>query len=158
MSEENKNVLSKDVFEVYMKLNKESLDDLKNSVGLIFHKLNDQAETLARNTATVEDHRRRSDNLESRQEEFMAVMQEMKQHIQHANISLAKIQVRTDEIEKDIVPIQAHVNNVKNITNFLNSIYSNRSAIAKVIIFTIVVSTMVYYGVKESDFFMKVFK
>ena len=153
-----KEVLSKDVFEVYMRLNRDSLEDVKGSVSLIFHKLDEQSQTLVRNTATVEDHRRRSDNLEARQAEFMTAMGEIKTQLQQISISLIAIDSRANDIEKDIEPIQKHINEMQNLTNLLNIIYQNKGNIAKIIVFTIVILTGVYYGIKESDIILRLLK
>ena len=142
-----KELLSKDVFEIYMKLTKDSLDELKDKTGLLFHKLDQHEKTLVRNTVTVEDHKRRSENIEERQEEFLSLVSNIKDQLSTISESLIKIDNRVTDIEDDMTPIKTHITEVKNVTNFLNLIYTNRGLIIKIVLTLFAAISGVYYGV-----------
>jgi len=150
--------ISKDVFEVHMQYTKEGIEELKKNTGLIFHKLDTQEKTLVRNTITVEDHKRRSDNMEERQREFLSVVNKITFQLSDISDSLVHINARVDEIEDDIGPIKDHIVEVKKVTGLMTMLYDNKGLIGKVIMFSIVILSAVYYGFNGVETIIKAIK
>ena len=83
--------LSKEVFEVHIKYNRDSLEELKKSSHLIFHKLDDHEKTLYRNTASLEEHKKRSLHREDRQDAVIELINETNETLIKISCSMEKI-------------------------------------------------------------------
>jgi chromosome segregation ATPase len=157
---ENKDVtyLSKEVFEVHISYTKDALEDLKKGSSLIFHKIEQHEKTLVRNTLSLEEHKKRSLHIEERQDSVLEFIAEVRETMVRLVTTIEHIDKRVGEIESEIKPIQAHIVEVKKLTNFLNIIYENKILIVKLLVFVIVVVFGTYLGVENFSDILKVLK
>jgi chromosome segregation ATPase len=142
-----KESLSKEVFEVHIQYTKEALEDLKKSVGLIFHKIDQQEKTLTRNTITVEQHEKRSLHIEQRQDESLKVIEELHKGMIAQKKAFEALADRFTVFEQELTPIKTHVKEVKKITTLFSLLYDNKILIVKIIVFITLILLGFYYGI-----------
>jgi hypothetical protein len=150
--------LSKEVFEVHIGYTKEALDDLKKTSSLICHKIEEHEKTLVRNTISLEEHKKRSLHIEERQDSVISIISDIKEAFGGFTVTLQHIDNRITLIESEITPIKKHIDEVKNITKVLNTLYQNKTLIVKVLVFISVIVFGAYMGINNLGDAIKVLK
>lgn len=158
MEKNNGSYLSKEVFEVHIGYTKEALDDLKKTTSLIYHKIEEHEKTLVRNVVSLEEHKKRSLNIEERQDSVLELISDIKEAFSAFTVTLQHVDNRIGVIESDIEPIKQHIEEVKNITKLLNILYQNKGLIVKVVVFISVIVFGSYLGINSFGDALKVLK
>jgi hypothetical protein len=139
---------TKDVLEAHLYHIRESLADLKEGFRTLTKVQRSQERILLRNTITVEEHKKRSDHLESNQEEFVATQKAMIK-------SIEELTNRVQAVDYELQPIKRHVKTVSKLTGFIIAFDENKWTIAKIIGFLIAI--VITYKTSTGDLF-EIFK
>ena len=141
---------TKEVVEVYLTHFKENLNEVKSTLKDILITLSKHESTLLRNTITVEDHKRRSDLSDAKQEEFLRTQREMVKTLSDLTNKLNQVETdfnsKLSNVESDIEPIKNHVKKVTRLFKLLTIIDENKWTIAKIIGFIIAIILAVKTG------------
>lgn len=106
--------IDKEMFELYMSGIQTSLNKLDDNVIKLFERQSEMNITLAKNTVTVTQHHARSTRLENVQEKMIASIQEI-------HLNLADLKNDVIRIDRDVMPIKAHVTKLeKSMMFFMN--------------------------------------
>jgi hypothetical protein len=150
---------TRDLMEANFAHIKENISDLKLTMRDVQSTLSRHEETLLRNTITVEDHKRRSDLSDAKHDEFIRTQRAMLGSIQELTAKVSHVEVefnaKLDMVERDLVPIKAHVKSVKKLMRLLLIIDENKWTIAKILGFIIVVAFTVYMGSMDIGSFFR---
>jgi chromosome segregation ATPase len=142
--------VSKELFEVHVSSLKDSISSLKIEIIKSLNKLEEQERTLLRNTITVEEHHKRSTQIENQQERVIATLNTITQKLYSLDFELKNL-------DSVIEPIVQHTKRVDSITKFFVLLYENKSLIFKIIVFILVMAVSTYVGLKHSMTILKLF-
>lgn len=144
-SPENKpEFLHRDVFDVHMRYIQTSLDSIRDMSVKIADRLETQERTLYRNTITVEEHHKRSTNIEHRQEEFVLALRSITNDI---TTIVAKLTIIGNELE----PIKAKADMNDKFINRLLWIKDNKALIFKLATIVGIASIVMYILLKDVE-------
>jgi hypothetical protein len=136
--------LKKDVFEIHMQYLQNSLDGIRDMSVKIVDRLEQQEKVLYRNTLTVEEHHKRSNQLEQRQDEFLLAVRGIRTDMQ-------EVVHKITDIEGELAPMKEKAEmNAKFIDQIL-WIRNNRGLILKLMLMCGIVSIIMYILLKDVD-------
>lgn len=124
--------LNKEVFETHMLYIRESIADIKKDHITIFKKLDQHESTLVKNTEILDQHHRRSTNLEARQDEFLTTLRQMVDKI-------SILSERVHSLENDLEPVKDKIKGMEGLIQLFTAIYNNKGLLIKVVFFSVVV-------------------
>jgi chromosome segregation ATPase len=142
---DNEKILSKEVFEVHFAYTKEALNELRKTTSLIFHKIDQHQTTLAANTISLDEHKKRSLHIEKRQDIVIESLHELRNSIAIISTKLGTIEDDMHSFEKEIKPIKEHVNNVTSVFKVVDKMLIHKDLIFKSLLF-LFLAISIYYG------------
>jgi chromosome segregation ATPase len=136
--------LQKEVFEVHMKYVQNNLEGIRDMSIKIMDRLEKHEKTLYRNTLTVEEHHKRSNHIEQRQEEFLSAVRSIKDDIK----SLVK---KVDVIEYELEPIKTTTMDNAKVIGKVTWISEHKGLIIKSFVVSGVISIILYILLKDVE-------
>jgi DNA repair ATPase RecN len=143
--------LQKEVFEVHMKYVQTSLEGIRDMSIKIMDRLDKQDKTLYRNTLTVEEHHRRSNNIERRQDEFITALRSIKDDFR-------TIVSEVDKIKSELPQLQAISDENSKIISKVTWLNDNKGLILKMFVISGAISIILYIVLKDVEAIKEIIK
>jgi len=143
-SQNNEDYLNKEVFEVHLKYVHNSLDGIRDMSVKIMDRLDKQEKIMYRNTLTVEEHHKRSNHLEQRQEEFLTAVRSIKTDIE-------QVVLKVEQLDSELLPMKALTASNTKVISQITWINDNKYVILKTFVVSGVISIILYLVLKDIE-------